>query len=579
MEVAELTSCAGENLAVGTPPTIAARFAAAVKGQLKGLHATLNEMPDNLPKARQAQIDETVIARAAAEALSVPFVESLSGLAPSHVFLSSVPIAFARQHHMLGLAGEAGEQELTVVICDIASWPQLQVISKLIGRRVRPILATKDEIERAVNLAYQQQNGQAEKVIQQLDEEALQQELLSAVTNEDLLNVASRDPVIKIVNLAIFDAIKRRASDVHIQPTEDALIVRFRVDGVLHDVLHPPKSLQEEIVSRIKVMGGMNIAERRLPQDGRATVEVGDRVVDLRIATLPTSFGERAVIRLLDKSARLYRLGELGMPPEIMTGFRSLIHRDHGIVLVTGPTGSGKSTTLYAALQEVNSQELNVLTLEDPVEYRLEGISQTQISERKGMTFASGLRNVLRQDPDIIMVGEIRDAETARMAIQSALTGHLVFSTLHTNDAAGAVSRMLDLGVEPYLLASSLLGVLAQRLIRRICPQCRQAVEPAADETQLFAANGHQEIEGLFVGRGCQECLNTGYRERMGIFELLTVTETIRELVLSRAKSSTIKGQAVADGMVTLRSCGLSWAAEGWTTLSEVTRITSCDDF
>jgi general secretion pathway protein E len=342
---------------------------------------------------------------------------------------------------------------------------------------------------------------------------------------------------------------------VHVQPYESTLVVRLRIDGVLYDSFELPKSFQDEVISRIKVMGHMNIAEKRLPQDGRATVQSGDRAIDLRIATLPTTFGERAVIRLLDKGERLYTASEIGMDERSLQQFRQLITSEHGIVLVTGPTGSGKTTTLYAALREIDSKRRNILTLEDPVEYRLPGISQTQISDKKGMTFASGLRSVLRQDPDIIMVGEIRDGETAVMAIQSALTGHLVFSTLHTNDAASAIARLLDLGIEPYLLASSLMGVLAQRLVRRVCPAC-----------------------GGRAARACDECRRTGYRGRVGIFELLRVDESIRQRIQARATAADIKAAAVASFMRTLREDGLAKVGRGITTAEEVLRVTMGDE-
>ena len=557
------------------------RFAAALRSRVNGqLAAALAEGDGScsLACARQAEVPCDVAAAAAAEALGMDFQEDLAGLTVSHDFLSSVPIAFARRHGLIGLAGTNGE--LSVAMADLAQWPQLQVLGKVLRRRIRPIFAPRCQILRAINAAYQQQSSQAERVIEQLDRDQVMQELQQAGGNEDLLDVASRAPVIKLVNLVLFEAVKRRASDVHVQPYEDRLVVRFRVDGLLHDVFEPPRALHQEIVSRVKVMGGMNIAERRLAQDGRATVEVGDRIVDLRIATLPTCFGEQAVIRLLDKSIRLYELTELGMPASAMDAFRRLIHMDHGIVLVTGPTGSGKSTTLYAALQEINSREMNILTLEDPIEYRLEGISQTQVSDKKGMTFASGLRHVLRQDPDIIMVGEIRDGQIAEMAIQSALTGHLVFSTLHTNDAAGAVARMLDLGVEPYLLASSLLGVLAQRLVRRICPECRRPYQPTEQDWRLWAATQEQlGPGGVFKGAGCGACLESGYRERVGVFELLTVNEAVRELILRRAKASSIKTEAAANGMTTLRADGLAKAVQGITTMDEVARVTGRDEF
>jgi len=561
------------------------KFAEALAGRLDGRAGKLLSGNNGeagglgLAAAWRADVPEADIAAATAEALGVPFLEDLSTQQISPKFVASVPIGFARRHGVIGLASANGR--MTVAIADLARWAQLAVLAKVLRKPVSPVFAPRGEILRTINAAYQQQTGQAQRVIDELDTEDAADLLEQVAGNEDLLDVASRAPVIKLVNLVLFEAIKRRASDVHVQPYEDRLVVRFRVDGVLRDVLEPPRSLQAEIISRIKVMGGMNIAERRLAQDGRATVEVGDRVVDLRIATLPTSFGERAVLRLLDKGIRLYELEELGMPPASLEAFRQLIHLDHGIILVTGPTGSGKSTTLYAALQEINSKELNILTLEDPIEYRLEGISQTQVADRKGMTFAGGLRHVLRQDPDIIMVGEIRDAETAHLAIQSALTGHLVFSTLHTNDAAGAVARMLDLGVESYLLASGLLGVLAQRLVRRICPECLTAFQPT-DEDMLRWHLKEEELgrfSKLFRGAGCAACMESGYRERVGVFELLTVSETIRELIHRRAKASTIKSAAMAEGMTTLREAALAKAAEGVTTMDEVVRVTGRDEF
>ncbi len=562
-------------------PGIHDRFSEAIAGRLNGRGQALAAEGVSLrspAEARQAKIEQPDIAAATAKALQKTFIEDLTGRSVSHEFLSAVPIAFARQHALIGLAAENGC--MSVAVADLAQWPQLQTLGKLLGKRIEPVFAPREEILRTVNAAYQQQSGQAQRVIEQLDVSDVMGELDRASRNEDLLDVASRAPVIKLVNLTLFEAVKRRASDVHIQPYEERLVVRFRIDGVLDDAFEPPKALQAEVISRIKIMGGMNIAERRLAQDGRATVEVGDRVVDLRISTLPTSFGERAVIRLLDKSIRLYELGELGMPAGDLESFRKLISQDHGIILVTGPTGSGKSTTLYGALKELNSRELNILTLEDPIEYGLDGISQTQVSEKKGMTFASGLRHVLRQDPDIIMVGEIRDQETARMAIQSALTGHLVFSTLHTNDAAGAVARILDLGAEPYLVASSLLGVLAQRLVRRVCPKCRQPMTPSDADLRRWDTPA-ESVAGkeLYQGVGCEYCTGTGYRERVGIFELLEVTEPIREMILHRQKASTIKASAVSGGMTTLRAAGRAKAMEGLTTMDEVSRVTGRDEF
>ncbi len=555
------------------------RFAAALTARAPASSAGTAPQPaiGSPLAARRSRVAEETVLAATAEAMHLPLLKSLAGLGVCHEFLAAIPIAYARRHGLVALAPHEGV--IRLALADLSLWPHVPVVSKILGKPLEPVLAPREEILRAVNAAYQQQSGQAQTLIDQLDGggSLLQ---LDLAANEDLLDVASKAPVIKLVNLVILEAVKRRASDVHVQPYEDDLVVRFRIDGVLYDIFHPPRALQEEILSRIKIMGSMNIAERRLAQDGRATVEVGDSSVDLRIATLPTAFGERAVIRLLDKSARQFKLSDIGMPAGVLERFRRLIRMDHGIILVTGPTGSGKSTTLYASLMEINSQELNIITLEDPIEYRLRGISQTQVNERKGMTFASGLRNVLRQDPDIIMVGEIRDADTAHMAIQSALTGHLVFSTLHTNDAAGAVARMLDLGVEPYLLASSLLGVLAQRLVRRICPHCKAPYQPtAADVTRWGLPVTDHGIERFYRGQGCPQCMDTGYWQRVGTFELLIANETCRELILHRSKASSIKDAAIMNGMTSLREDGIEKVAQGLTTVDEVIRVTGFEGY
>jgi general secretion pathway protein E len=521
--------------------------------------------------ARDAGAAEAEVARAVARALELDFVDSLAAYTASAEFLNAIPISFARQHRVLGLRGE--QERLIVALGDPGGFEQVQVVSRFLNRVVTPVLTTPDAVLAAINDAYGQRTGQAQAVIEKLDRNAILDDVRRLGARDDLLDNSSRAPVIKLVNLMLFEAAKANASDVHIQPYEERLIVRTRVDGVLYDAFTLPKHVQEEVVSRVKVMGRMNIAEKRLAQDGRATVQIGDRVVDLRIASLPTSFGERVVIRLLEKSQRLLDLAEIGMDPRTLASFQELIGTEHGLLLVTGPTGSGKSTTLYAALKRINSKEKNVLTLEDPIEYQLEGISQTQVSDRKGMTFASGLRSVLRQDPDVIMVGEIRDRETATMAIQSSLTGHLVFSTLHTNDAASAVTRLLDLGIEPYLVASSVVAVLAQRLVRRVCPDCAAPHVPGAAELEwlgVAAADAGRMKRGV----GCATCRNTGYRGRVGTFELLRVDEPVRRLIQARGTAADVKDAAAAAGMRTLRDDGIAKVLAGLTTTSEVERVT-----
>lgn len=489
-------------------------------------------------------------------------------------FVACIPIVYARQHSVVALQPEGGV--VPIVISDPATPTVVDHIAAMLRMPARICLAPRAAVQKAINEAYADQAADFDGVIPDVEDVGSSVDV-DIVHDGDLLDTASRAPVVRLVNMIIFEAVKRNASDVHVQPFDQHTQVRYRIDGVLYDHMELPVHLLDETVSRIKVIGQMDIAEKRLAQDGRTTVTVGDRVIDLRISIIPTSYGERAVIRLLDKSSRLFELGELGMASADQRRFEQLIQRTHGIILVTGPTGSGKSTTLYAALQYLDCKEKNILTLEDPIEYQLPGISQMQVSQKKGMTFATGLRAVLRQDPDIVMVGEIRDEETARMAVQSSLTGHLVFSTLHTNNAAGAVSRLLDLGIEPYLVASSLIGSLAQRLVRIVCPDCTQ--DNSVSERDV----GDYSLDPLCVGRavkqacGCERCADTGYRGRKGVFELLVTDDTIRELIVARAKTSEIERCAVRSGMKTLRQDALRKLYDGETTLEELARVTHQD--
>ena len=519
----------------------------------------------------------------------------MQGLVPCKRFVERIPIDYARLHNVLGCRKEAEQESKLTLLCSDPERSQdvIDVLRRLLLEPVDVLHADEAVVLSGINKAYEQQDGQAERFIEGLDDEdfdqamsALEGSNLDAASEaRDLLGTEGRAPVVRLVNLLLFEAVKIGASDLHLQPYEGRVAARMRLDGVLFDWLSVPKQYQEEMASRVKILGKMNIAEKRLPQDGRATVNVGDRVIDLRISAVPTSHGERIVIRLLDKSSRLYTLPELGMPTTELKQFRDLIHLEHGLILLTGPTGSGKSTTLYAALQEINTAQRNVITLEDPIEYQLQGVSQIQINNKKGMTFASGLRSVLRQDPDIIMVGEIRDHETAELAIQSALTGHLVFSTLHTNDAASTVTRLLDLGVEPYLVASSLIAVMAQRLVRTVCPHCSPGTPGSSpgnntpaitpEQWQSIGCDSAPADATPLMGLGCEHCRKTGYRGRLGLFELLIPDDAIREHIQNQVPAGIIKQAALDRGMNTLQRDGQAKVVAGKTTIDEVLRVTT----
>ena len=375
--------------------------------------------------------------------------------------------------------------------------------------------------------------------------------------------------------MLIEEALKRRASDIHVEPLEHKFRIRYRIDGVLHEIQGPPKRLQGSIISRLKIMAGMDIAEKRLPQDGRIKLRLENKELDLRVSTLPATYGESVVMRILDKSNFMVGLEDMGLLPEIKKNFEMLINLPNGMILVTGPTGSGKTTTLYATLSHINQKERKVITIEDPVEYQLDGINQVQVKSQINLTFANGLRSMLRQAPDIIMVGEIRDLETAEIAIQSALTGHLIFSTLHTNDAASAVTRLVDMGIKPYLVASTVQGILAQRLVRTICPSCREAYKPSAEELAMLSILPDQlkDFE-LYKGKGCSACNNTGFKGRMGIYELLIMNDPMRELVIENTSSAVLCKKAREFGMLTLKEDGMEKVKRGYTTIEEVLRVT-----
>jgi len=454
-------------------------------------------------------------------------------------------------------------------------------LSSILGMEIDPVLAPKLEITTLIARAYRHK---ADGVDEALADVALDGDIGSLAEEiddaEDVLDVSNKAPIIKLVNTILFQALKLRASDVHFQCYADRLQVRFRIDGILYDMDPIPKRVQDAIISRVKVMGKMDIAERRLPQDGRASIRLGDGEVDVRISSVPTTHGERIVMRLLDKTAKLYRLNEIGLSEGNQELLAHYLDYNHGIILVTGPTGSGKTTTLYASMAEIDTTQKNVLTIEDPVEYALGGISQVQVNTKKGLTFASGLRSFLRQDPDVMMVGEIRDLETAEVAIRAALTGHLVFSTVHTNDAASTITRMVDQGVEPYLVSSSLILIIAQRLVRTICPHCKTTV-PINDEwTAKLKKVGltPDELGGeITSGAGCDECFHSGYSGRTAIYEFLPVDEVLRTQIMEGAGATVMKRSASERGMISLRADGREKVRSGQTTPDEVLRVTQLD--
>jgi general secretion pathway protein E len=534
---------------------------------------------------------EDVVLRLFASALGWDFLTEVPEDAVPTEFIESVPASYAQHHYLIGVKTEAlldgrsdgngtpaEEGELTVVLSKPLDMTALDNVSKMTGLSVRPAVSTRAAITSIIDNAYEQRSSVIEEVAEELDSQNLEQLVDEVSGSDDLLDVVNRPPVIRLVNDILFRALQLRASDIHVHPFEARIQIRYRVDGILYDVLSLNRNVLPLIISRIKVMAGMDIAERRLPQDGRTSVRLGQREVDLRISTVPTSYGERAVLRVLDKSSGVFELEQLGLWKDDLDRLDALLEKSHGIIFSTGPTGSGKSTSLYACLNRLNSSEKNVITVEDPIEYQLEGISQIQVASKKGMNFATSLRHVLRQDPDVIMVGEVRDVETARMSIQSSLTGHLVFSTLHTNDSAGAISRLLDLGVEPYLVSSSLLAVMAQRLVRRICDKCKGEVEVSKADLRVLGIEDISADKATFYeGKGCEKCFHTGYRGRTGIYELMIIDSDIQDFIYQRKSAGQIKRLALDSGLNTLRMDGARKVLQGSTTVAEILRVTQAD--
>lgn len=516
------------------------------------------------------------VLQALALQLDTPYLENVLADEIPEDLVKKVAISFARQHLVVPLY-RTEQNTIAVAMADPLDTEVQDQLRLLFGAEIDPVVAAPEAVRAAINRAYDRATNQAEDAVADL-EESDYKEIGDASGGEplDLIDGTDDAPIIRFVNTLFSQAAKDRASDIHIEPFERDLVVRFRVDGVLAEFFKPPKRVQSAIVGRIKIMAGLNIAEKRLPQDGRIRLKVAGRDIDVRVSTVPTVYGERIVMRLLDRSSVLRDLDTLGFSPPMLNALNQLINKSHGIILVTGPTGSGKTSTLYACLSKINSPDLNILTIEDPVEYQLKGIGQVQVNSKIDLTFANGLRAFLRQDPDVIMVGEIRDRETAEIAIQASLTGHLVLSTVHTNDAAGAATRLVEMKIEPFLVSSSLIGVLAQRLVRTICPHCKVEYKPTTDELKELGLDPNR-VRRLWRGEGCPQCKNTGYKGRMGIYELLLVDDEIRQLILQNVDAGTIKNKARERGMIDLRQDGALKVMTGQTTIEEVSRVTQED--
>ena len=528
---------------------------------------------------RQHMISDDALLRAQGLQLGISYWKELPEAEFDVSLMQRVPLAFARQHQLVPVRMQDGVA--LVAISRALDLQPLDDVSLLLEAPVEPVLSREREIMDALNRLYDTGSQTADKVIQNLDDETLGRLAHDLEAPQDILDQEAEAPIIQLVNLILSQAVRDRASDIHIEPFERTLKVRYRIDGVLHEVLSPPKVLQPRITSRLKVMADLNIAETRLPQDGRIAVRVRNREIDIRVSVVPTAFGERLVLRLLDKSGALYQLEEIGLPADLLSTYSRLIHRSNGIILVTGPTGSGKSTTLYATLQRINSSQLNIITIEDPIEYQIQGVGQIHVNPRIDLTFANGLRSILRQDPDVIMVGEIRDRETAEIAIQASLTGHLVLSTLHTNDAASAATRLLDMGIEPFLISSSVLAMVAQRLVRVLCPECRVSARPGNETLrELGLQPDDEEVRRgeWFLSGGCEGCRGTGYRGRTGVYELMPIDDPVRQLIMERANASMLRSAASKRGMRFLVHDGARKVLEGRTTAEEVLRVTQDND-
>jgi len=532
---------------------------------------------DSLGKilVRLGYIDEETLISALSKQLKIPFVDLKTYNFDLEV-VNIIPQTMAEKYNVIAIS-KIGKV-LTVATADPLNIMVIDELHSITKYNITPVFSTETQIKEAIARFYSQHRTATQRIKEESTYvPAAETEFEAGEALEDineLKRAADSSSVVKLVDAIINDAVKKNASDIHVEPDEKALFVRIRIDGVLYEVEKISQKLQPAVISRIKIMADMDIAERRLPQDGRIGLKVQNRDIELRVSTFPTIYGENVVMRILDKSSALLGLEELGFSKSKLEEFRKLIKRPHGIILATGPTGSGKTTTLYAALNEINSVEKNILTLEEPVEYKIGRIRQTQVNPKAGLMFASGLKFMLRQDPDIMMVGEIRDMETAEMAIRAALTGHLVFSTLHTNDAVGAVTRLIDMGVEPYLVSSSVIGVIAQRLVRLLCSKCKIAYTPDKGLLQTLELPGSPKDYTFYRPGKCKECFNIGYKGRTALFELLVIDEELQKLIVDRVSGVELKKVALKKGLKTLRSDGVDKIVKGITSVSEVLQLT-----
>ena len=548
---------------------------------LEPLHEQMLAYRENTEGLKEALLKHKVTSEAAfqqalASYYELDYRENFDDIAVVREFTEFIPIRYAKKNVFFPLKKDRNNMEVAITNPELSH--PLDDLARHFKCHIEPVISHKQAVLDLINRAYDESSASTEEAVDQLDSEETFENILAVEEPEDLLDATDEEPVKRLVNSLLWQAAKDEASDVHIDPTPRDSIVRYRIDGVLQQVTVFPRQVHVTVVNRIKVVSRLDIAQKGLPQDGRSMVLIAGRKIDIRVSTVPTVHGEKIVMRLLYQDEKLMQLRQLGLAKYILNPYQRMVHSSGGIILVTGPTGSGKTTTLYASLAEIDHEARHVITIEEPVEYKLSGYSQIEVKPKLGLTFANALRSALRQDPDVIMVGEMRDTETAQIAIQSALTGHLVFSTVHTNSAPATITRLIDMGIEPFLVSSTIVGVLAQRLVRRICPDCRKSYQPHPEQLRelgITEKNFSKIKRSFYRGEGCDKCRQTGYRGRIGIHELLKITEGLKNTILKSSDSTTIKKQGLKEKMITLRRDGVNKILHGLTTVEEILSITS----